>query len=229
MQPEQKPKPTSHENDGSIHIRPEAYDAFTKVGAEPVKAQSADAEPQEQENSVNAWLKYLSILGLVILLFTVVLQWGFRTYQVDGTSMLTTFNDKDRLIINSVGRTIARLANSNYIPKRGEIVTFISPENPEEQYIKRVIAFPGERVVLKHGILTVYNTEHPEGFKPDEPYFDQLNTPVTGDIETLVPMDHIFVAGDNRSPGGSYDSRTGLGPVPLELLQGNVIFRFYPL
>ncbi len=223
-QPNQQP---SHDNDGSIHIRPEAYDAFTKISpdADGAVGTISNVEP----TLLSALVKYLGFLVLILLFFVALLQWGLRTYQVDGTSMLTTYEDGDRLIINAFGRTISSITGSTFIPKRGEIITFISPENPDEQFVKRVIGLPDERVVLRGGVVTVYNDANPDGFNPDEAYLDQLKHPLTGDAETFVPADHIFVAGDNRSPGGSYDSRTGLGTVPLELIQGSALFRFYPL
>ena len=102
-----------------------------------------------------------------------------------------------------------------------------------DQYIiKRVIAFPGERVVVKDGKLTVYNQEHPEGFNPDESTRksdqDGPKKYTAGEVDMTVPEDEIFVAGDNREGTHSYDSRYGLGTIPYCRIIGPVLLRLYP-
>ena len=91
--------------------------------------------------------------------------------------------------------------------------------------VKRVIAFAGERVTVKDGTLTVYNKEHPPGFRPDDSW-DGPGSPTSGDTEVTVPEGSIFVAGDHRQ--GSY-SRNGLGTVPLYDVIGPVSLRLWPL
>ena len=103
----------------------------------------------------------------------------------------------------------------------------------KDQYIiKRVIAFPGERVVVADGKLTVYNEEHPEGFEPDQETRKSSNDGpkenVSGSINTIVPEGEIFVSGDNREGQNSYDSRNGLGTVPYCRIVGPVSTRLYP-
>ena len=102
-----------------------------------------------------------------------------------------------------------------------------------DQYIiKRVIAFPGERVVVKDGKLTVYNQEHPEGFNPDESIRksdqDGPKKYTAGEVDMTVPEDEIFVVGDNREGTHSYDSRYGLGTIPYCRIIGPVLLRLYP-
>ena len=102
-----------------------------------------------------------------------------------------------------------------------------------DQYIiKRVIAFPGERVTVKDGVLTVYNEEHPNGFSPDEATrVDENNGPKeysSGEVDMIVPDGEIFVAGDNREGSHSFDSRSGLGTVPYCRIIGPAAIRIYP-
>src|SRR4051794_5891041 len=47
-----------------------------------------------------------------------------QSYQVDGESMETNLQDNDRLIVNKIPRTFAKLTHHNYLPKRGDIIVF---------------------------------------------------------------------------------------------------------
>lgn len=155
----------------------------------------------------------------------------FRSFNVVGPSMEATFYTGDRLIVNRLPVTWAALQNKDYVPERGEIIVFKNPQynanTGEEFIVKRVIAFPGERVVVKEGKITVYNTEHPEGFNPDE-INPGAGSPTTGEVDTTVSEESLFVAGDHREGSYSYDSRSGLGFVPYYDVVGPVGLRVYP-
>ena len=145
--------------------------------------------------------------------------------------METTFYTGDRLIVNRLPVTWAMLQNKEYIPERGQIIVFKNPQynaNTGDEYIvKRGIAFPGERVTVSDGTLTVYNSEHPDGFRPDEGW-DGPGSPTSGDVNTTVSEGTLFVAGDHRQGNYSYDSRSGLGLIPFYDVVGPVGMRIYP-
>lgn len=146
--------------------------------------------------------------------------------------METTLQNNDRLIVWKLPRTWARITGNDYLPKRGDIVIFNEPkigefDQGDKQLIKRVIGLPGERVVVKNGTVTVYNSTHPNGFQPDKtlPYGDVI--PQTeGDVDVTIPSGHIFVCGDNRPD--SLDSRA-FGTVPLDNIVGKLVMRILPL
>lgn len=179
--------------------------------------------------------------GLGILIFIVCVLVGtliintyiFRSFNVLGPSMETTLYTDDRLIVNRLPVTWAQLRNEQYIPQRGQVIVFKNPRyNPgtgDEYIVKRVIAFPRERVVVKGGVLTVYNDGHPDGFQPDDSSHGEPGTPTSGNVDTVVSDGTLFVAGDHRKGDYSYDSRSGLGLIPFYDIVGPVGLRIYPL
>jgi len=157
----------------------------------------------------------------------------FRSFNVLGPSMETTLYTGDRLIVNRLPVTWAQLQNKPYMPGRGQVIVFKNPmynkSLGDEYIVKRVIAFPGERVTVKDGVLTVYNTEHPQGFQPDDDNHGEPGSPTSGEVDTTVSDGTIFVSGDHRQGDYSYDSRNGLGLIPLYDIVGPVSFRIYPV
>jgi len=151
--------------------------------------------------------------------------------------METTLFTGDRLIVNRLPVTWDQLQNKEYVPQRGQIIVFKNPQyNPgqgDEFIVKRVIAFAGERVTVKDGVLKVYNKEHPDGFEPDKAQANDAGShpgsPTSGSVDTTVTNGTLFVSGDHREGDYSYDSRSGLGLIPLYDVVGPVSMRIYPL
>ncbi len=173
------------------------------------------------------------ILGAALLTALFIINFVFRSYQVDGPSMENTLQNQDKLIIWKVPRTWARITGHDYIPKRGDIIVFtesgLSEYNQvdKKQLIKRVIGLPGERVVVKNGVITVYNKEYPKGFQPDKVLPYGKNIPETsGEVNVVVGPDQVFVSGDNRPD--SLDSRA-FGPINADQIVGKLILRVFPI
>ena len=146
--------------------------------------------------------------------------------------METTLQNKDRLIVYKLPRTISRITGRDYIPKRSDIIIFTLDEGADfsnskpRQLIKRVIALPGEDIMLKDNAYAVYNKENPNGFNPDKADYGKVVTNTSGDIPRFtIPKDRIFVSGDNRP--NSLDSRA-FGPIPLGDVIGKLSLRVYP-
>ncbi len=171
----------------------------------------------------------LVVIPMALLIALVLVLFVFQSYEVDGPSMQPTLQNNDRLIVWKLPRTWARLTGHPYIPKRGDIVIFEEPSLDNKQLIKRVIGLPGDRVVIKNSVITVYNNAHPNGFDPDTslPYGKTFTVPPTaGNIDITVGADQVFVCGDNRPD--SLDSRY-FGTVPVNDIIGQLVVRILPL
>lgn len=177
-------------------------------------------------------------LGILIFIVCVLIgtllinTFVFRSFNVMGPSMEPTMFTGDRLIVNRLPVTWSQLQNKQYVPERGEVIVFKNPRYNsgmgEEYIVKRVIAFPGERVTVRDGVVTVYNKEHPDGFHPDDDNNGEPGSPTSGNVDTRVTEGTLFVAGDHREGDYSYDSRSGLGLIPYYDVVGPVSARIYP-
>lgn len=177
------------------------------------------------------------ILGIIGFIIAVVIgaalinQFLFRSFSVSGPSMEPTLYTGDRLIVNRLPVTWAHLQGKSYVPNRGQIIVFQNPHwlpgGLDEYIVKRVIAFPGERVTVSDGVMKVYNEENPEGFLVDQVH-PGATSPTAGEVDTIVPESELFVAGDHRQEGFSLDSRDGLGTIPYKDMIGPVAMRIYP-
>jgi signal peptidase I len=166
-------------------------------------------------------------IGIALILTAFIIQ----SYQVDGQSMETTLQDHDRLIVDKIPRTWARLTHHEYVPKRGDIIVFNQSGLPDvyyqKQLIKRVIGLPGERVVINNGSITIFNRDHPAGFNPDSSGLYHIAAASTeGNIDVSLQSNEIFVCGDNRD--NSEDSRY-FGPVNVSTIVGKLVVRILPI
>lgn len=149
--------------------------------------------------------------------------------------METTLENHDRLLVLKTPKTLASLTGKDYVPNRNDIIIFKTStihdgaldDGGEKQLVKRVIGVPGDRVVVKEGIIRVYNAQFPEGFDPDAGQDHGDSVAVTsGDVDIEVGPGEVFVCGDNRA--NSLDSRA-IGTIPSKDIIGKLVLRLYPL
>jgi signal peptidase I len=106
-------------------------------------------------------------------------------------------------------------------PSRGQPCPRPTGERSDQNFIKRIVAVPGDRLRIERGRVIL------NGRTQDEPYIDAddacdiCNLPK----EITIPPDHFFMMGDNR--GASADSRFW-GPVPRDSLIGQAFFTYWP-
>ncbi len=158
---------------------------------------------------VKDWV--VSIAIAVVLAF-IIRYFIVELYLVDGPSMRPTLQSAERLVVN---KFIYRFR----APERGEILVFRYPRDPSRDFIKRVIAVPGDTIEIKDGRVFVNQQ------LMNEPY---ILSKTRGDYPlATVPEGHIFVMGDNRN--NSEDSRfADVGFVPFELVKGKAVLVFWP-
>jgi signal peptidase I len=104
-----------------------------------------------------------------------------------------------------------------HLPRRGDVVVADRPGN-EVSLIKRVVALPGETVEVRNGHTFI------NGQQIEEPWVTHFGGP--NYPPTVVPPDHVFILGDNRS--NSRDSRS-IGPVSVDTIKGHVWLVYWPL
>lgn len=170
-------------------------------------------------------IKYIfeltAVIFVAVAIFLPLRYFVIQPFYVKGVSMEPNLLDREYLLVDKVSYYFSS-------PRRGDMVVFRYPLNPDERFIKRVIGLPGETVQIKDGRVYLYDSNgNSEKIIIDEPY-------LSGIIETysLTPMpirlgsDEFFVLGDNRE--FSKDSRV-FGPIDRHHIIGRVLLRGWPL
>jgi len=150
-----------------------------------------------------------AVMGVALFL---LLQNTIQTCIVSSSSMEPDLTIGQRLVVSKITYRFN-------LPKRGDIVVFRPPSNPNAiPYIKRVIGLPGDTVEIKDGKVYI------DGAPLNEPYIKE--TPLYYMPPETVPADNYFVLGDNRND--SNDSHVW-GMVPRENIIGKASFSIWPL
>jgi signal peptidase I len=156
------------------------------------------------------FLRELLITLILAIAIFFLLQTTVQTYVVVGSSMEPNFQEDERLIISKVVYHL-------HEPARGDVIVFRPPNNQEVDYIKRIIASPGDTVKVENGAVYV------NGQKLNEPYIKDL--PKYDMSERKVPQNEYFVLGDNRN--NSNDSHNNW-TVPRQSIIGKAWLTIWP-
>ncbi|MDD3193430.1 MAG: signal peptidase I [Oscillospiraceae bacterium] len=170
-----------------------------------------NSEKRRRVKSAFEWADaVVSAVVIVVLLFTFL----FRTIGVEGSSMVPTLANGDRLIVSHLF----------YEPEPGDVVVIVQPDSDTPAIIKRVIAVAGQTVDINFGFgtVTVDGKTLEEDYISEPTYMKRdVDFPVT------VPEGCVFVMGDNRNR--SLDSRdSSIGMVDQRYILGKAIFRLFP-
>ena len=164
----------------------------------------------------NKWKYYaldlVETIIVALVLALIIRKFVVQTSMVYSGSMIPTMMIGDRLFVNKFIYTFQT-------PKRGDIILFKSPYKDGKEFVKRLVALPGETVEIKKGIVFINGKEIAfpgVDVQRDYSYFGP----------EVVPADSYFALGDNR--GNSADSRVW-GYVPRQDLLGEALFTFWPL
>lgn len=130
--------------------------------------------------------------------------------------MVPTFQDGQYLIVDELSYHLGN-------PSRDDVVIFKYPNDTTKFFIKRIIGLPGETVDIKGNEITITNKEHPEGFKLNQPFIENV---ANSNNHYELKDKEYYVMGDNRP--SSYDSRAW-GPVSKDLMVGKAFLRLLPI
>ena len=152
------------------------------------------------------------IVGLILLavVISLLLQVVLPRFEVVGSSMEPSLHDGQRLIINKAVYFFRE-------PEAGEVVVFQPPNNRRTDYIKRIIALPGDVVEIKEGVVYVNDSPLDEPYIKDEPSYTLS--------PEEIPENNYFVLGDNRN--NSNDSHNGW-TVPRQNIVGKAWLSIWP-
>ncbi len=166
---------------------------------------------------VHVVYEFIEAFVISASVFVVVYLFLMQPHQVKGSSMFPTFKDQEYLLTDKVTYRTRQ-------PLDGDVIVFKAPINENFDFIKRVIATPGQTVEVKDGHVFI------DGKMLDEFYLPKEYTTAPGQFlhegeNYTVQPDELMAFGDNRDH--SSDSRDW-GPVPYRNIIGKVFFRYYP-
>lgn len=163
-------------------------------------------------------LDFIETLVMALSIFVVVYLFLFQPHQVKGNSMYDTLIDGEYLLTSKISYRFGE-------PVRGDVVIFKAPNNQDYDYIKRIIALPEEKIMLKDGRIYINGELLDETAYLDENQYTRPGYFLKEAQQVEVKEGHFFVMGDNR--GHSSDSRDW-GLVPSENIIGKAWFRYWP-
>lgn len=176
---------------------------------------AAEAAPAQTSTASSLLRELAEVVVLAVILYFGI-SFAVQAVHVEGTSMFATLDNNDYLIANKIDYRL-------HAPQRGDIIILRPPTDNSKDFIKRIIALPGERLLISAGIVYI------NGHKLDEPYLPEAWTAFYnwgGPDGMVVPPNDYFVMGDNRNR--SQDSRA-FGFIGRDRIDGRAWFRIWPL
>ncbi len=178
--------------------------------------------------------EYTETLIIAVILALFVRTWVFQAFKIPTGSMEHNLLIGDHLIVNKMvfAPTLTgfeRAILPDRAIKRGDVVVFKFPQDPERDFVKRVIGLPGDRLELHRKQVYINGQAIPQ------PYVEFLEPPSSDGppkVDDLreeygpvtVPTDQYFMMGDNRD--NSQDSRYW-GFMPLSYVKGEALFIYF--
>ena len=178
---------------------------------EPQPLETTPEPVVNQKRGSGFWRFLLDIVETIVLsaIMFVAINAISARIRVEGFSMEPTLHNGEFVIVNKLAY---RLGNPNH----GDVIIFHPPREPDQEYIKRIIGLPGDRIMIADGKVLV--NDRPV----QEPY---IASPPNYQSEWTVPEDSLFVLGDNRN--NSSDSHNW-GPVPMDYVIGKALVVYWP-
>jgi len=169
------------------------------------------------KSALVALLDFLQSIVVILAILVMVYLFVISPQEIDGASMEPTFHDGEYILTNKIEYKLRE-------PKRGDVVIFKSPTNPERDYIKRIVGLSGDRIRLSHNKIYINDLLLNEPYLPDNIQTIQ-GSYLKENQELLIPERKYFVLGDNRQH--SSDSRE-FGPIAKDEFIGKAYLRYWP-
>jgi len=177
---------------------------------------AAGAATTEQSPGSSLLREVAEVIVLAFILYFGI-SFAIQAVHVEGLSMFATLDNNDYLIANKIDYRL-------HAPQRGDIVILRPPTNNSTDFIKRIIALPGERLLIRDGEVFINGHRLVEPYLP-EAWTQDNNWPANGTDGDVIPPNDYFVMGDNRNR--SQDSRF-FGPIGRDRIDGKAWFRIWP-
>src|SRR6266481_8890287 len=154
--------------------------------------QPAIAANQSRASTGSSLLRELAEVVVLAIILYFGISFAVQAVHVEGLSMFATLDDNDYLIANKIDYRL-------HPPQRGDIIILRPPNNNSTDFIKRVIALPGERLLIRDGVVYINGHRLIEPYLPEAwVVFSNWPPPATGN-GTVIPPNQYFVMGDNRN------------------------------
>lgn len=201
----------------------------SKQGAEDRKQKTEDRGQKAEGRKKSVIRDWVESIVIAFVLAMVIRTFIVQAFKIPTGSMRMTLLEGDLILVNKFiyGVKIPFLNASLpkvRSPKRGDVIVFIYPEDPKKDFIKRLIALPGETVEIKSG--TIYINDQPvlDSLFSQRYYYNRGDYGMEG-RKVVIPQDSYFVLGDNSA--SSQDSRYW-GFVPAKNILGKALVVYWP-
>ncbi len=235
---------TVYQTDGESATDDDADIVGSGDESEPTDEADAQTEAEEKKRSMPFWMELPILIGVALIVAVIIKTFLFQAFFIPSGSMKETLQIDDRVLVSKVSYTFGELAYGDVIvfddPRGGfesatdgvgerairNLLESIGLATPESEFIKRVVALPGDTVELVMNQLLI------NGVPVDEPYLAADAVPpstcASGGHDygpQLIPEGHVMVMGDNRCH--SSDGRR-FGPVPENAIVGKAFIIIWP-
>jgi signal peptidase I len=164
------------------------------------------------------FLDILEVVVFAVAIFLFIYLLIMQPHKIKGASMEPNFPDGEYLLTDKLSYRFNE-------PNRGDVIVFEAPGQQGEEYIKRIIALPGEKVLIMKNQIIINGNLLNESYIPEKLRISPGSFIKEGQ-EIIVPSNNYFVLGDNRP--FSSDSRAW-GTVSKEMITGRAWIIYWPI